>query len=413
METGLKVLHMGMDGLDVAFQGALSPLSLLTLADAKERAQAEGEDQLVTLGRFKGYVGRTGTSGGYAYRIDTGFDGEIWFIKKSDDPSQWNIRVSVKSLPLATLGYSKVKQRLLRRLSDMGAKVLSESISRVDVAVDFLAPGLEIDPAQFVAHWKSRRPARETGALRPAEIGGDDMVVHWSGRRPSSVTIGTMPNRQVILYDKRREAIDTKKAHWFDIWAKEARADDESVEQAAERLRANKALRVWRLELRAGKAHLDDYRLKTFDDLEGMLGDVVRVTLENVRYLAPESRDSNVTRRAVHPIWPMAREAFLDLMALSEEQVRPSRARAVRRNAVRQESSAMICGVAAVMGHAAGLSREEAVARLPAMIAAEISAHIMLRPEKFLASWRRAERRLYFITEGTDNGRIGTAQAPM
>ncbi|WP_160116046.1 hypothetical protein [Candidatus Halocynthiibacter alkanivorans] len=38
------------------------------------------------------------------------------------------------------------------------------------------------------------------------------------GGRFESVTIGKMPNRQVIVYDKKQAAKDQKTDYWFPAW---------------------------------------------------------------------------------------------------------------------------------------------------------------------------------------------------
>ena len=52
-----------------------------------------------------------------------------------------------------------------------------------------------------------------------------------------------MPGRQIIVYDKRREAIAKRKLFWFKVW---------NIE------RDDPAQKVARIEVRAGKKELKD-----------------------------------------------------------------------------------------------------------------------------------------------------------
>lgn len=56
------------------------------------------------------------------------------------------------------------------------------------------------------------------------------------------------------------------------------------------------------VEVRAGKKKLKDkYRIRTFDDFETSIGDVIVNTLESVRFLADHQTDSNISRQNIPP----------------------------------------------------------------------------------------------------------------
>lgn len=385
-----RVLHVGFDGLDIAFMGAMRQEDLAAMAVAKDKAQMGNHDELIFVGpgRVPMHVAGTGARGGYAYRTDTGPDGETWFFKRSTELEDWNIRVSVKSLPLATLGYWEVKARLFRRLKAMGARVLQESVSRVDVAADFLAPDFQLEPEQFVSHWRARRSIYAPGKV--AKVSDEEVRINYSGRRASSVTIGTMPNRQVIVYDKRREAIDQRKGHWFEIWG--IPKDDPS-------------LRVWRVEVRAGKNYLNDFSLKTLADLEAMGTDILRSALGAVRYLDPADHKSNVSRRRDHVLWNQARAAMSGVLEESFAGTSPSKIKAATRREFQNLYRSLMSGFAASYSVALGLdaARPEDIAR---KISGDIAAFIRENSDKFADSRARAEDRLYFLNEG-ENGECG------
>jgi len=386
-----KMLYVGMDGLDVAFQGALGQRELNALEDAKERARAQSGPVVLELGpgRVKVQVMPVGRKEGFAFTLDTGPDGELIWVKRSIDLQQWNLFVSVRSAALATLGYERVKNRLLARLNGMGARILSESINRVDVAVDFLAPGFQLDPAQFVAHPRCRR--RQWGAME--ETPGEECLVNWHARAVSSVTIGAMPNRQVIVYDKRREAIDKRKLHWFEIWG--IPKDD-------------KRLKVWRIEVRAGKNYLLDFGLRTFDDLDRMCGDILRVATEQVRMLDAEDENPNVSRRRAAEIWNQARQAFLDVLAAPEEHVGPSKVRLLKRSEAWNCYVGMIGGMAASIAAAMGVQDDDPEAAA-AIAYSAMRACFLNDPERYKRALKRARDRLVFITEGVADEHLSAA----
>ncbi len=117
--------------------------------------------------------------------------------------------------------------------------------------------------------------------------------------RLTSVTIGKMPGRQVILYDKREEVLARGKREWPVVWNKtlERRGlpslnmDDPSVS------------RVWRIEARAGKDYLSNrWHVRTWADLSHALPLMLQAAMEDIRYCVPTA-DSNRARWPTHPMW--------------------------------------------------------------------------------------------------------------
>lgn len=117
----------------------------------------------------------------------------------------------------------------------------------------------------------------------------DELHAVFRGRRLESVTIGKMPRRQVIVYEKRLAAIEQRKLFWFMVWGID---------------RKDRGKSVWRVELRAGKKELKDrWRITTFEDFEVAIGDVMRHAADKVRYRDDFQTDSNVSRQNMHPLW--------------------------------------------------------------------------------------------------------------
>ena len=58
------------------------------------------------------------------------------------------------------------------------------------------------------------------------------------------------------------------------------------------------------VEVWAGKNEIKDkYRLRTFDEFEAGIGDVVTDALKAIKYLNDWQTDGNVSRQMLHPLW--------------------------------------------------------------------------------------------------------------
>ncbi len=295
------VLHSGFDGLDVAFKCKPSP----ELADLLERAKAQAaETQADTPVTFNGVrieVAPSGGVGGYAYRFDTGPNGAIWFVKRPQANDHWGVRVSCKSRPLALKGLEYVRVDIEDTLARLGMKPPADgvSIGRVDYAIDILHPEFVLDPQNFVV------PAR-------TKI-GTHMDLHdqrTSGRsgRFTSVTVGKMPGRQVIVYDKREEVMSKGKLEWPFLW-NEALA---ALGEPSLDLAAPATSRVWRVELRLGKKALKDLAsIRGWSSFYQGLQAQMEGLAEAVELCLP-CADSNRTRWVPDPAWTLVRDIIED-----------------------------------------------------------------------------------------------------
>ena len=192
------VLHAGFDGLDIALKARPGPELVEFLEEAKAFAEEFRQDVATAFNGLRLSVGATGARGGYAYRFDTGPMGATWFAKKPKEGDPWGIRLSVKSRPLALLGLDRVREEIDATCATLGLRYPADgvSIGRVDFAVDILAPDFALDPTGFVIHARTNRKAHTDLA---------EMESNGPSGRYTSVTLGKMPGRQVILYDKREE----------------------------------------------------------------------------------------------------------------------------------------------------------------------------------------------------------------
>lgn len=384
----MKTLYHGFDGLDVTFQGCASRRFLDMLGKAKEAAQASERSETVSYRGLTFEVAATGAVG-FSFRLDTGPDGETWFIAKSEKPHGWNIRVSVKSMALALYGFAAIKARLFERLNCFGAEVRGYSVARVDFAVDVEAPDFKINPERLVCHWRATcAQHRVRNGTRTTDDEGRELQIIGNGGRINSLTVGRMPGRQVIVYDKRREVIDKRKAHWWSIWY--------PGEEVTKEL---KSRRVWRVEIRAGKRYLkDDWNVSSFEDLERLLPAILTETLDAIRLHADEQRDSNVTRQATHELWQLA--AAHAAHPFSEgDRVEPRPVIVEAQAEMKKKYEALIAGLTASYAVVCDVPVAQASRGVAAGIMGAIRTQIECYPGKFKEAYGRAEKRLRFMKD--------------
>ncbi|MBL4766478.1 MAG: hypothetical protein JKY94_01980 [Rhodobacteraceae bacterium] len=373
----LRKLYDGLDGLDITFQGCMSLHFLSVLKRAKEAAQQSGRPETVTYKGFTFDVPKSGAVG-YSYQVNTGPDGEIWFFAQSTKRDAWNIRVSVRSMSLALYGYKAVKERIWDRLELFGGWILDHSVARVDYAVDFAAPDFQIKPECVVAHWRMV----QSEYVETEETGGFHVV--RQGRQINSLTIGKMPGRQVIIYDKRREVIDRRKSYWWKIWGVE------------------KATRVWRVEVRAGKRELKDrWNVSTLESMEAMLPEILEKILTDIRLHADAQTDQNVTRQALHPIWEAIKQAALTPFGSDLVAPDPVPIIEATQEEMKDRYLGLVSGLAASLSVITGVDGDELPEAIGESLTASIAAHIKINKTKFKESKKRARGRLRFLVDAT------------
>ncbi|WP_028793196.1 hypothetical protein [Thalassobaculum salexigens] len=312
----MKVIYSGFDNLDVAYQGQISEGFLECLEQAQQRAISAREPALIEYGGKRLHVTESGARGGYAFRCDTGPLGATWFFKRPNASDPWGIRISAKSLMLATYGLQGARERIEDTLKALGCllAVRPESIGRVDFAVDVLAPDFDLHPDNFVMHSRSTRADhREVEVVRS----------HGRSGRYTSVTVGKMPGRQVIVYDKRLEAFQKpEKKVWLEIWRRSIGERGLPPIDFSDPLTST----IWRIETRAGKSCLkDQHKVTTWEELTTAAPTIFEQALDRTRYCTPAT-DTNRSRWPEHALWALARSevAALDLQSvgpLPEEMV--------------------------------------------------------------------------------------------
>lgn len=303
----MRKIYQNFDKLDVAFMGAFPQHILNTLESAKQEAQQKNEQALAYLGNneIKVHVAQNGSSQGYTYLFDTGPDGEKWSVIKSQDTQRWNIFVSMSSMGLALHGYESMKERLYWLLECFEVKAPTiinpetgapfekpvEAISRFDYCIDFETDNFEPKVDNFIGY-----------RVKKKKVNGS-FSVNENGKRTETITVGKLPNRQVILYDKIREikSKPVEKAYWWAVW---------------DIVPENFNKEIWRVEARAGKKEIKDYwGIYTFEDLESKSGDVIAYILSKYRYTIPDPQNRNKSRWKNETFWDYAIEATKEALA--------------------------------------------------------------------------------------------------
>jgi len=384
--NNIKILKAGYDGLDVSFKGTLSPRVLALLERAKKQAQNDKREATLRLTpRLLVRVAETGAKGGYAFRVDTGPEGETWFFKNSDR-EDWNIRCSCKSSMLATLGYEGAKARLYERLWEFSATVSEESIGRVDFAFDFTLPGFAINPALVVAHAHSGvnedgvSMDRAMAAVSPDECEVSNITS--IGRRVQTVTIGRMPGRQVTVYDKTAEVKKRGKSWWWQLW------------------RVAEDTQVWRLEVRAGKKYLKErVGVTTWADLEAKMPDIIHATLVKIRMADPEKvlHERNISRTGYHPVWMAALNYVRMHWRDTLKRVEPVRIITGERRKVARMFEQLVQGTVISYAAACGVERAE-VPRFIAAVMRRTSALPNKDARAFAKKWRKSNEKYEYLT---------------
>lgn len=287
-------LHSGVDNLDLAIRCRIPQSLDETLSAAKEEASKSRRPAYRDHAGLAFSVGETGARGGYAFVVDTGPMGGNWVFRRASSSDAFGARLSMRSLPLAIGGIEAARTELARVVEAFQLQGLTDSVSvaRIDYAVDLLAPGFEISSANFVMHSRCNRVARS----EISEQGHSGKV--------TSVTVGKMPGRQVILYDKREEVLQRHKVDVLEIWQHRLQRLGLPLLNLADR----DASRVVRAELRAGKHHLkNEWGVTGWESLYASAPHILAETLSAIRYCTP-CADPNRARWPTHPLWQRVAE---------------------------------------------------------------------------------------------------------
>jgi hypothetical protein len=380
--SDFRLVYAGFDKLDAAFQGAMAGELFPLLNATKEAAQRENEPFATTIGPQQApvHVHDRGMRGGYAWHLSTGPIGANYFIKEDVRTTEWNLFMASFSSGLMAFGYRDYWNRISETMKGMGAVIVRESLNRVDFAMDFATSGFELDPNLFVAPPRTKRPAHYGEYFGPDEAMPQILT---AGRRVQSVTIGRMPGRQIIVYDKRAEATAKNNWHWFEAWKIDPKDKD---------------TQVWRVEVRAGKKHLkQDFGISTFQSMEESIGDVFSKMAQDVRYLESVQSDRNISRARLHPLWSAVQTTLKTHLTDHVSGLLPGRVIEIEREKQRTRYIDNISGNAAALAVVEGRSFENAFETLPADIAKTLAERFEASPRKLAEKMALAGQRYHFL----------------
>lgn len=378
----MKLIYQNFDGLEISFQCAV-PLGILSvLEQGKKEAQSCRSPSYAEIGpkHLPIMVHETGAKGGYTYQFSTGPDGEIWLIGDREARDQWNVRVRVRSLCLALYGYEKAKEKILDTLlnnllakgPDENDKMPIERISRIDYCLDFhFEKKFQPSHLNFVC----------AGRTKKGFIGELDIGVESSGQFIEYIRVGKMPNRQIVIYNKTREIISSKKTYWWQLWG----------------LKKSELIgEIWRVEIRAGKKELNKWNLRTFIDFEKMIGDVISTTLKEFKYTEPNLHDKNMTR------WPMA-EIWINSIKATEKDLTDYISNAERNSVLKELRDNIILNYKKLIsGICVGLTAATGkdLAQIPEvldLVCDELSQEMSENPRKFIQKYNKKTDQFQFL----------------
>lgn len=353
------------------------------LGRAKDKAQKNKTPTCIDLGpkQIPVQVLGHGRKGGYAFQLNSGPVGAVYAFKDSQSANDWNIFVNIGSATLLQYGYHEAKRIALSELKGFGAILGQESINRVDYCFDFLMNGFELNSDQLIAH------ARSSKRVHVEEPNNNKSMYALRGRKIETLTVGKMPNLQVQIYDKRREAIQDRKLYWFPVWGTDANDPEQQI---------------WRVEVRAGKKHLKDrWGLNTFQDIEDCFGDVVCAALDKIRYIDDEQvfDTLNVTRARIHPLWVEVQEHAKQALFDHRAGLETSTIKEQMRNQVIQNSQINLSAQARRLAIGLGLTDQQIIEHLPKIIHDTLALDIENDSEKFLEKTNKTKQKIQLIED--------------
>lgn len=294
----MTVVHSGFDGLRFTIQTDIPPAFRETLSAAKAEAIRTNADCALTIGGIDLAVRR---SGGAAFSAHTGEYGAEWYFLDPENRPKNNpgVTVDFRAFLLATGGLRAAEDHFTACMDAFAVPYTEPQlrVSRADFAVDILAPWFEPDREALVVP----PGTRVTEYTAP-----DETETHSIGPRVSGLRAGAVANRQLAIYDKRAEVLAKGKAGWPTIWNDTlARMGLPPLD-----LKDRTQSQVWRFELRMGSSQLrGKWEMRTWADLDAMIGDAFADFLIRIRYTAPTA-DRNRARWPAHVLWEVVAETI-------------------------------------------------------------------------------------------------------
>ncbi|SFS22261.1 hypothetical protein [Yoonia litorea] len=342
-----EILHSGFDGLRVTIETDIPPALREKLFAAKAEAIETNQEVILTFRDISLGVRR---SGGMAFSAHTGEFGAEWYFLDPENRPKNNpgITVDFRAFLLATGGLRAAREHLDTCLTAFGLRWGEHQLrpTRVDFAIDFLAPWFEPDRAHLILPPQAKA-VEFTG---PA-----DTETHAKGVRVTGLRAGKTESRQLVIYDKRTEAIQKGKVGaWGKIW----NATRASMGKPPLDMKDPDQSRVWRFELRAGRKQLrDKFDIRGWSDLEASIGDVFQHFCKSIRYCIPIT-DQNRARWPTHELWTAVEQTIADNLQDSIAGVLPRDVKEANRQEHMEMLDRQLLGLFVSRAAASGIKTE-------------------------------------------------------
>lgn len=342
-----EVIHSGFDGLKFTVMADIPPAFRAALASAKAEATRTNCVVAVNFGSVELAVRR---SGGMAFSAHTGEYGAEWFFLDPENRPKNNpgVTVDFRAFLLATGGLNAAEGHFRQSMDAFGI-AYSENllrVSRVDFAVDVLAPWFVPDRNALIV---------PPGTKVREFTGVDETETHSTGSRVTGLRAGAVANRQLVIYDKRREVIQQHKLGWVPIWNASLKRLGLPPLDLADR----DTSQVWRFEFRLGSGQLRNrWQMRSWQDLREKVGDAYAEFCERMRYTSP-THDTNRARWPEHSLWALVGAVVSDALHHNRIGVLPDTVKEVNRREHMRMLDGMILGLLVSRAAASDLAAEE------------------------------------------------------
>ena len=268
----------------------------------------------------------------------------IYFLDPENRaPNNPGVTVDFRAFLLATGGLDAAQDHFTTYMAAFGIRHTDAQlrVSRVDFAVDILAPWFE--------------PVRDALVVPPGTHIAEIIEAHAIGARVSGLRAGAIANRQLAIYDKRAEVIAKGKHGWLTIWnAALAKAGLPPMD-----LKDRDQSQVWRFELRMGSSQLRNrWEMRTWSDLRAVIGDAFTDFTSRIRYTAP-THDPNRARWPTHTLWDVVIDTIATDLAAMRSGVIPDDVKTANRLAHQRMLDAQILGLLVSRAAAGGVEADD------------------------------------------------------
>lgn len=343
-----EILHSGFDGLKFTVTTDIPPALRTELAEAKAEAVRTNADVVIERSGIAFAVRR---SGGMAFSVHTGEYGAEWYFLDPENrpPNNPGATVDFRAFLLATGGLTAARTHFEDCMAALGIPYVETQlrVSRVDFAVDILAPWFEPEREALVV-------PQGTQFAEWTEV--DESETHGIGARVTGFRAGAVANRQLAIYDKRAEVIARGKMGWLAIWNK---ARDEAGHPPLNLTNPDQS-RVWRFELRMGSKQLRArWEMRSWADLDAIIGDAYADFCRRMRYCIV-SADRNRSRWPIHELWQAVAEVLGRDLASMRSGVVPHEVKTANREEHKRGLDTQLLGLLVSRAAADGIATEAA-----------------------------------------------------